>query len=72
MSRKISQCKAGNRAIVETMALDASGTKRLNDMGVYPGALVEIVNNQNGRMIIGAGELRVILEPDVSNRITVA
>lgn len=72
MSRKISQCKAGSLAVIETMALDASGTKRLNDMGVYPGAMVEIVNNQNGRMIVGAGELRVILEPKISDRITVA
>lgn len=54
------------------MNLDAASTKRLNDMGVYPGAMVEVVNNQQGRMVVGAGELRVILEHTVSDKITVS
>lgn len=72
MSRKICECKAGKNVIIETMNLDAASTKRLNDMGVYPGAMVEVVNNQAGRMVVGAGELRVILEHTVSDKITVS
>lgn len=70
--RKIIDCKAGSRAIVETMDLDAKSAKRLHDMGVYPGALLTIHNNEAGEMVVGSGELRVILTRQIAEKVFVA
>lgn len=45
---------------------------RLEAMGVYPGARIEVLNNGKGPMIISLGEGRVMLERGVANKVLVA
>lgn len=70
--RSIVECTAGTSILINKLNVDLNTFNRLSDLGLFPGAAVQVLNNEGGNVILAVGEARLALDRSVASNIHVA
>lgn len=70
--RAMSLCPPGTRGQVLLVEGGCCMRNRLADMGVFPGAFVEILSNEGGPVLLKIGHGRLALGRNMADRIMIA
>nr|WP_321502336.1 FeoA family protein [uncultured Dethiosulfovibrio sp.] len=70
--KSMSKCPSGTRGQVLLIEGGCSMKHRLADMGVFPGAFIEILQNEGGPVVLKIGEGRLALGRQMADRVLIA
>ncbi|MDR1608918.1 MAG: ferrous iron transport protein A [Deltaproteobacteria bacterium] len=72
MGLKLPEYQVGQPTFV--LAIDAKGKerRRLESMGIYPGAEIQVVTKNSGGVLVAVGEARISLASQAAGQILVA
>jgi ferrous iron transport protein A len=68
----MSICPSGTKGLVLVIDGGNCMRNRLADMGVFPGALVEVLRNEGGPVLLKVGSGRLALGRQMAERIMIA
>ncbi len=67
----LSLAPAGSRVRVVDVRGGRGLVRRLAEMGIYPGAVVEVLSNWSGPVVVSVGGVRLGLGPGVAHKVLV-
>lgn len=71
-TRSIIDCVSGSSVLINRLDVDSNTFKRLSDLGIFPGAIVKVLSNEGGEMILAVGEARLALDRRLASNVHIA
>jgi Fe2+ transport system protein FeoA len=72
MGSKLPDCKVGKCGIVRQINTDHSAARRLNSMGIFPGAPIRLITKGPSGCLVSVGCAKISLESGMAGSILVA
>lgn len=71
MSQRLENCQIGDSILVTAVDLKEKERRRLESMGILPGAEISVLARGSGPLLLSVGDSRVVLERMVARNIIV-
>jgi len=71
MSSQLQEFQVGEPALILAVNLEEKERRRLESLGVLPGAEISVLARGLGPMIVAVGDSRVMIEQDIAENIIV-